>query len=383
VEAGDGGTLVWRVLVPSARPLGDFEVLVDAVTGEVVRTRNLIRDFRTGRARLYDPNPVVEHGGYDGLQSDHDDRNTPLLTVLRTPVKLRNILRHQGCLRGRFVHALRGRDKKETCKPSLRWVRVKRSNQRFEALMAYYHVDRAQRYIHRLGFRGRNGVNDRRQTVLVDSFSEDNSFYLPSDRKIRYGSGAVDDAEDADVILHEYAHAMQDDQAPTFLFGPRLTAGSLAEGSGDYWAAVMSSRSRGTEPIDDVCIFEWDATVWGDPFPADSRFCGRRADNPQSLSDERTNPIYCSSTPEQGGGNDEHCLGTIWSSALWRLRGQLGTDARGRSVMDRDYLASQFMYTRKVNFKSAANHLERADQDLYGGAHYGLIHAEMVYRGFQ
>src|ERR671931_2153223 len=60
IEPGSGGTLVWRILVPSARPLDDFEVLVDARSGAVVRVRNLIRDFRTGHAKLYNPNPVVE-----------------------------------------------------------------------------------------------------------------------------------------------------------------------------------------------------------------------------------------------------------------------------------------------------------------------------------
>src|SRR5439155_5860032 len=76
IEPGGGGTLVWRALVPSARPLGSFEVLVDARSGEVVRKRNMIRDFRTGHAKLFNPNPVVERarsGGLKGLMGDHGD----------------------------------------------------------------------------------------------------------------------------------------------------------------------------------------------------------------------------------------------------------------------------------------------------------------------
>ena len=86
-----------------------------------------------------------------------------------------------------------------------------RSKDRFEALMAYYHVDRTQRYIQDLGFAN---VDNRRQRVVADAFSADNSFYSPWAKDIEYGAGGVDDAEDADVIIHEYGHSIQDDQDP-------------------------------------------------------------------------------------------------------------------------------------------------------------------------
>ena len=57
LPVGGEGTLVWRVLVPSARPLGSFEILVDAQTRGVVRIRDLLR-FASGTAALFDPNPV-------------------------------------------------------------------------------------------------------------------------------------------------------------------------------------------------------------------------------------------------------------------------------------------------------------------------------------
>src|SRR4051794_33786944 len=42
IRPGAGGTLVWRILIPAAKPLGDFEVLVDASSGRVVRRDNLL-----------------------------------------------------------------------------------------------------------------------------------------------------------------------------------------------------------------------------------------------------------------------------------------------------------------------------------------------------
>jgi Zn-dependent metalloprotease len=365
IAPGDGGRLVWRVVIPSAHPLGDFEVLVDAVSGRVVHTRDLLQHLSHGHAKLYDPNPVVErHSFFGGLRSDHKDRNTRLLTSLRVPVRLANIRGGQDCLRGRWVHAKVGRHPAhEVCKPSLRWNSVKRSKDRFEGLMAYFHVDRAERYIQSLGFGDAhgNGIDDRAQVVVADALKADNSFYSPATRKIRYGRGGVDDAEDADVILHEYGHALQDDQVPGF--GAGNQAGSIGEGFGDFWAAVMSALSPGTTNADDVCIFDWDGVGWGKFVPAFHRKCGRRADSHKTLPAAQSSCRF-----------EIHCVGKVWSSALWALRTKYGI---GAATLDRIVLASQFMYTANERFSEAVNALVEADQSLTGGANKASICTEM------
>ncbi len=378
IRPGGGGTLMWRVIVPATHPLGDFEVLVDALNGRVARTRNLLQRFRTGHARIFDPNPVVEQGGATpGLLGDHHDQDTRRLTRLRVAVALPNIRSGTKCLRGRWAHAELGRHAHQVCKSSLRWNRVTRSDNRFEALMVYFHFDRAQQYIQNLGFSTAtgNGINDRSQVGIADAIKGDNSFFSPGTGKIQYGSGGVDDAEDADVILHEYAHAMQDSQVPNS--GVGFEGASIAEGSGDYWAAVMSSLSlHGTTTnTDDVCIFDWDATTWGKFYPGADRFCGRRADDGRNL--DQAESSSCS--------QDIHCVGQVWSSALWDLRRSLGADVLGRSIMDRDYLQAQFLYVQSEHFDKAGNALLCADDTLYPtgvpgdcqGEHYAAIDAEM------
>jgi hypothetical protein len=384
IKPGGGGTLVWRVVVPATHPLGDFEVLVDALTARVIRTRNLLQHFRTGHAQLFDPNPVVMQGGaHPGLASDHHDNDTRRLTRLRVPVALPNIQSGTKCLRGRWAHAELGRHSHDVCKPSLNWNRVTRSDNRFEALMVYFHVNRAQQYIQNLGFSNAtgNGIDDRSQVVIADAIKPDNSFFSPGTGKIQYGSGGVDDAEDADVILHEYGHAMQNSQVPNF--GTGFEGASIAEGSGDYWAAVMSSLSlHGTTTnTDDVCIFDWDATTWGKFYPGADRFCGRRADDSRNL-DQIESSFSCSA--------DVHCVGQAWSSALWDLRKSIGNDVLARNVMDRDYLQAQFLYVPSEHFDMAANALLCADDTLYPtgvpgdcqGEHYAAIDAEMRSRHF-
>jgi Zn-dependent metalloprotease len=377
IRPGNDGTLAWEVEIPAARPLGDFQVLVDAKSGRVLSTHNLIRDFRTGVAKLFAPNPVVTNHGDVGLH-DKRDRNSKRLNRFRIRVKLRRLAAHQDCLKGRFVEVFVGRHTNRVCRASLNWKRIKRARQKFEALMAYYHVDREQSYLQRLGF---HNVDNRRQIVFADKIRIDNSFYSPFDRVLTLGTGGVDDGEDADVITHEYGHSIQDSQSPAFLESNGLEAGSLAEGSADYMAAVMSDQERDTTNRDNVCIFDWDGQTWGTQFPAFHRHCGRRADNPSTLSEEKANQRYCSNDFPRGP-LDIHCVGTVWSSALWDLRRAIGLDAAGQAVIDRDMIASQFMYTRNQRFRGAANALLAADGDLYGGAHQAAIEVEMISRGF-
>jgi Fungalysin metallopeptidase (M36)/Fungalysin/Thermolysin Propeptide Motif len=390
IRPGEGGTLVWRVVIPSARPLGDFEVLVDAATGEIVARHDLLDRFQTGKAKLYKVNPVVQRGGAKDLWGDHHDRDTPLLRRLRRRITLPNIDDGQDCLRGRWVHSLRGRKRKETCKRNLRWDNVTRSDGRFEALMVYFEINRAQAYIQSLGFSDSNpspnGIADRAQRAIADAFKPDNSFYSSTTRLIAYGSGGVDDAEDGDVIVHEYGHAMQDSQSPGFGQSSRFQAGALAEGSSDYWAAAISAITPHTSNEDDVCIFDWDATTYGKFFPRvppaiSGRRCGRRADFGRTLPAAKHSMCR----------TDIHCVGQVWSSALWDLRRTMVArhPATGGPRMDQIYLASQFLYVSGERFKHAAQALMCADENLHPrgrpgdceGEDYPLINREMRSRG--
>ena len=88
-----------------------------------------------------------------------------------------------------------------------------RDQQGFESVMVYFHIDRNQRYIQSLGF---NNVNNRQIQADPHGFpGMDNSHYMPNPMgagSLAFGEGGVDDAEDADIILHEYGHAIQDNQ---------------------------------------------------------------------------------------------------------------------------------------------------------------------------
>src|ERR1044071_3257067 len=105
--------------------------------------------------------------------------------------------------------------------------------------MAYYWVTEAQKYIQSLGFGvWRRPVNMESQDMRINQLGQDNSFETdqPKD-ELRFGKGGVDDAEDAEVILHEYGHAIHDAQGFSFA---SEEAGAISEGFGDYWAVTVS-----------------------------------------------------------------------------------------------------------------------------------------------
>ena len=130
--------------------------------------------------------------------------------------------------------------------------------------MAYYWVTEAQRYIQRLGFGTTlRPVNKQSQDIRINQWGTDNSYPGRSTDVIRFGKGGVDDAEDAEVILHEYAHAMVDSQVPPFGIGGSLEAASIGEGFADYWAVTVSNVIAPTP--DPACVADWDSTSYTGP----------------------------------------------------------------------------------------------------------------------
>ncbi len=364
------GKLVWKVEIAAGEPLADLEVLIDAATREVLRLTDLLR-YETGAAALFDPNPPVSNGGSAGLE-DRKDKDSDLLTALRTPVALPRIDPGQTCLIGAFVEVRVRKQKKRVCDGALDWTDVTRSSNDFEALMAYFHIDRTQEYIQSIGF---TNVNNRQQLVLADSFKAQNAFYSPFKKRIQFGTGRIDSAEDADVIVHEYGHAIQDNQVPGY--GRSFDAGAMGEGFSDYLASALSAERSPTTSIENqLCMSEWfGLAIKG------SVGCLRRLDDPRALTEAFGNARCALSI---------HCIGQVWSSALFSLRTALGDDVSARSVMDRVILAAHFLMPPDVSFAQAAAAVECADDSLYPagaigdcqGEHFAQIHAEFVSRAF-
>jgi hypothetical protein len=356
-----GGDLVWRVVLPAWKPLGDFEVTLDANSGERLRVRDLVQHL-TGAANIFNPNPVTQQGfSYAGLK-DRNDKDSSLLTSLRVPVLLERITSAKGCLKGQYVDSRLGRRGKKVCGPNADFTGLTRSKNAFEPAMAYFHIDRQRFYADSLGLS--QPLRKKPQKVYSNAIPDDNSFYSTADHAMVFGTGGIDDGEDADVIAHEYGHSLQDQAAPGSLNTGRQ-GGTLAEGYGDYMAAAMSALTTGGSPAD-ACIFDWD----GIPY-SPTGTCGRTAATNVDVK-----------KAEQRCGKEIHCVGEVYASMLLDLRTALGNDTAGHSIMDRLVLEANFMGSRKTNYRSTGKALLAADQLLFAGAHTATIQQALTDRKF-
>lgn len=329
VIGGPNARLVWNVTSRSTE--GVSRSLVDADTGSMVASK-VISDNVDGHGSVFDPNPVVSEK--NEKLTDMNDKNQDALFVAQKNVVLRN-LDGSGKLNGTYVNILEAKGGLAQNKNN-NFV-YQRQNDRFEQVEAYYQVNQTQEYIHQLGF---TEANNESQDFSINTFAGDNSFYDPSTDIITMGEGGVDDAEDAEVIWHEYGHAIQDDIVPGF--GETIEAGSIGEGFGDYWAVTMSVPvSKG---FNLPCVMDWDSTSYTSTEP----HCLRRTDTGKTTDD-----IV----------GEVHDDGEIWSNALWDIH-----QALGRTKANKVILEATFFYDPDTSFASAAQDTVQAARLLYGKA---------------
>lgn len=360
--------LVWRLAVATRNTIEQWQVLVDAHSGELIELLQLGAD-KDGSGYVYDPDPLTETGAtYGGSYSDNGDATTPELEAARTTVTLKDI--SQGTdgryrLEGpyvRIVPATGAIFNELTYTPpseaSPDGFRYSRNDPRFEGVMAYYHIDQSQRYVQSLAL----GRPLQASPIAVNprGMVDDNSQYFEEINSLIFGTGGIDDAEDATVIWHEYGHALLEGASP----GLRRTQEGLDfhEGWSDYWAASYQralAEAGQVQSADWRRIFRWDGN--------NGNWQGRRLDHPGRFPDQVAYP----------GIPNMYARGLLWATTLMEIYNDLG-----RTVTDRLNLASHAYLSHPLTFTDAAEALLQADLDLYGGAHLNTLRGRLAARGF-
>ncbi|WP_426365341.1 M4 family metallopeptidase [Streptomyces sp. E-08] len=290
------------------------------------------------QARVFMVNPVQSSG--DQSLADHKDAASDVPASAYASAALRN-LDASGALSGRWV-AVRS----ETGKPAKAADAgtFDRSDDGFEQVMAYFWVNEAQEYLQGLGFGSElRGANDRVQPVRLNQWGADNSFFTDKKDEIRFGKGGVDDAEDAEVIVHEYGHAVHEAQVPGFGGSPE--AGAIGEAFGDYLAVEVGTNAvaRYGWPMraDLACVGDWDSTGY-----SAAPHCLRRIDGTKTYADRE---------------GEVHADGEIWSRALFDIRNKLGARTADRIIVN-----AQFGFAADTSFRDAALTTVATAQKMYG-----------------
>jgi len=350
--------LAYRLVLSVESPFGVTEYLVDAGTAAVLRRRSLVQDAHiTGRGQVFDPNPVNELN--DPTLRDNNDADAPAFAPAYRTVPLPGLSRFlfdvlgPVGLTGPYVRINDLVEAPFLTSPFSQngAFLFTRDRPEFEDVMVYFHIDRNQRYIQSLGF---TRVNNR--SIAVDPHGlngADNSHYVGFPFGfgwIAFGEGGVDDAEDADVILHEYGHSIQDNTTGGKYIGLG-ESGAQGEGFGDYWA--FSNGPTGPGSFDPACLAEWDFGFLG---------CLRRLDSTRHYPEDLVQEV--------------HDDGTIWSSTLHDL-----FLAAGKQTADRIVLQSHFLVPFFPTFCNGARALRDADGILYSGANRSIIGSITAHHG--
>jgi zinc metalloprotease ZmpB len=306
----------------------------------------------TGQGTVFLPNPVADLQNQS--LTDQKDADYPALAAAYHQVQLTN-LDGSGRLVGDWANII-----SETGDPAYsptNEFNYRRNDDRFEQVMAYYWITEAQKYIQSLGFGTTlRPVNKESQDVRINQWGADNSFSWDKKDMIKLGKGGVDDAEDAEVILHELGHAIQDSQQDPFGYGASFEARSIGEGFADYWAVTVSNVIAPTP--DAPCVADWDAVSYTVATP----HCLRRTD---------LNLHY----PENVNPNSVHATGRIWSRALWDIR-----KALGHVKADTIILESHFGQ-KDPTMAELAQSTVAAAQRLYGNSAANAVRASFEARG--
>ena len=309
----------------------------------------------TGSGSVFLSNPVQSLG--DQSLTDQKDSDAAVPAAAYHTVTLTN-LDGSGFLRGAYANVV-----SETGNPAFSPTNTfayTRHQDEFEQVMAYYWITEAQKYIHSLGFgETRRAINSRPQAVRINQWGLDNSFATDHPKnELRFGKGGVDDAEDAEVILHEYGHAIHFSQNFSFA---SVEAGAISEGFADYWAVTVSdvvNTSHGVPQLAPLpCVADWDSVSYTSTVP----HCLRRVDLDLHY-------------PADLNGRVHHD-GQIWSRALWDIR-----QALGHIQADTIILQGSFDFPG-TTMPDLANRTVAAAQSLYGAGAANVVREAFEDRG--
>lgn len=373
---GEKTKLIYKVIIEAESPSGSWEVLVDAQTGEIIRAADKACTHKgheelampvlppptpvNGIGNVFIPDPLtVAQVSYGSPYSDNSDATNASLDATMTSVTLLDI-DFDGVnynLAGPYAEV---KDFESPYKGLFSQTSndfsYNRSDDEFEAVNCYYHIDNSMRYINlTLGttcmpFQYNTGVRYDPSGLG----GADNSHYLGGSGQIAFGEGGVDDAEDPDVVLHELGHGIHD-----WLTNGNLSqVDGLSEGSGDYWAQSYSREVGAWTPADPEYQwqFSWDGH---NPF-WNGRVTNYGAFYPGGL----TGAI--------------HTDGQIWATALMRIY-----DIIGRVKTDKAFLEGLAMTGSNASQDDAAQAVRQAAIDMgYSCEDVDVFTSEFTYTGY-
>jgi len=293
---------------------------------------------------VYNPDPLTTaQVSYGGAYSNNNGADTNELTAERKKVTFYGTLQGDSIILANADFFM-----SEVSTPSFPPTRIAlgdtfnytRSQHQFASVNAFYHLNTHLSHIRKLGF---NSLPNFRIRVDAHALNgQDASRFTATDNPptLQFGDGGIPDAEDADVIIHEFGHALSHSASPNTAIGIQRRA--LDEAFGDYFSA---SYSWGISTFNWQKVFNWDGNNGG--------WQGRTVDYKGSYK-QLTNNIWID--------------GQLWSTAFMRLLRIIGRDKADALMLEALYRLNSNMSMRQL-----ANAVQQIDTLQNSGANFEPI----------
>jgi hypothetical protein len=224
-----------------------------------------------------------------------------------------------------------------------------RSQHQFEDVNAWYHINAFSDYVAELGYD--SALQD---SIAIDAHgqggSDASSFnYGVYPTELEFGEGGVDDAEDGEVVVHEFGHSLSIKAGGETVFGRERRA--MEEGTADYFCASYSRRFTDFAWRE---IFNWDGH---NPF-----FSGVNTGVSKQYPDDLT-----------GGTNSDR---ELWSSPLMCIYESLG-----QKTTDSLVLSHLFFQMANSTMSQMAEVLLMIDSVQFNEANYVAVKGCFVQYG--
>lgn len=356
-----GLRMSWCITIPTLNPPHHWRVFVDVYSREILAIDDMIDFSVEGEGLVFNPNPVVtanDNTFLDGVTSEatlNAEQVTGALHELEDPVN------GQHYLRGPYVEIidLAAPDIGIPSEADPMNFNYDRTNDNFEAVNIYCHIDNYQRLIQNdLVITSACPVTPPDTRIHADA--HDNSMiaaWFDSGTKDLHfsdsGPGKPDRGEDGECMIHEYGHAILDHQitgwhtAVPGVFPSRYEARAIGEGFGDVSACLYFVQAGGgyQREVFEDWIFAPDGL--------------RRVDHPTAYDDFLT-----------GAGN-HYANSEIWSGSIWDIFLAIDGDslnandwAAPRNELLKALITSHNLYTASESMPDAAEALIKTHCDL-------------------
>ena len=358
-RTAEGLRLAWLVMANTLQPPHDWFVYVDAENGAVLALEDHIM-FINGQGMVFNPNPVVDLNDNtirEGITAEatlDGTRQTVILRDITGPVGGNYTLTGPFCNIVNLANPNIGIPQES----SATGFNYTRTDDNFEAVNVYYHIDSLQRYI-----QDTLGINDANNRA-IDADPHDNSmiaaWYSPGTKDLHFsdsGPTQPDRAEDSDCMAHEYLHAIQDDMVPGWgnpVPGTtRYESRAIGEGFGDMMAVlynILYGNGYQRQVMEDWIFV---TNNLGDGLRG-----LRRVDHDKLYSAFSTSASFYS--------NSE-----IWAGGLWNIFLAMGGDSptladweEPRDMLLKAMIASNRLLTASASMPEAAEALMNTHEEL-------------------